>query len=573
MTAVDTRPSEVPPRVRRSALPAARLLTVLALGALVLPPLGVLATGAFSSAAPGEAGTGFDLGGFVAVFSDPRTGRIVGATLIIALGVALLSAVAGFLLGWLVTRTDLPFRRAFSLGIVLPFFIPGSVSAVAWAGLANPTNGTITGLLRTVGIEIDVYSIAGIVLVEAAYGMPLVFIAVVTALENIDANLEEAGYTHGARPWRATTRITLPLVLPSLLGMTGLLFLRMLAAFEVPYILGTPARIEVFSSAIYTAIYQTAPARYDIASAMSVLLIATTLLLLVLFRRQLRSGTTSRATVRGKGFAARLTPLGPLRPLWALLVGLYIAVAAVLPLGYLLLGALSGTGRPDGPSTWSLSTVTHVLSTGPALDGLVTTLELSLLVGVVTAALAMAAVYIARRSGRAVATLLDGLVAAPIAIPGAVLGLALLWTWLPIQYPVDLYGSVTLLVLGYTLVALPVAGRLLAGTDSQVHPELEEAALVHGSGLGRTFLRVYLPVMASGAVAAFFLSSMYVPKEAAVAAMLVTSDTATLPALILAYWRSGDSPAVMVMSLLLVACVLVLWAVQAVLRRIVRPTR
>jgi iron(III) transport system permease protein len=248
----------------------------------------------------------------------------------------------------------------------------------------------------------------------------------------------------------------------------------------------------------------------------------------------------------------------------------YVLVAAVTPLISITLGALSGTGRPNDLTRLSLDPILRVLSSSPAGDAFVTTLQLSLLVGVVTGALALVTTYVARRSSRTFDSFVDTLMTVPVAVPGAVLGLALLWTWLPITYPVDLYGSTTLLVIGYALVALPVAGRLLSASDAQIHPELEEAALVHGAGLFRTFTHVYLPVMASGAVAAFFLSALYVPKEAAVAAMLVTADTTTLPALILAYWRSGDASAVMVMSLLLVLCIVVLWLIQIILRRLIQ---
>src|SRR5690606_38340070 len=135
--------------------------------------------------------------------------------------------------------------RSLMLGISAPFFIPAAITATSWASHANPSNGILSEVVAHLGIGLNIYSLKGIIFVHVVYVLPLVYLVAVATFSNIDSSLEEAGLIHGGTQRTDVLRISTPLVSIAVIGMAALVFLRVIASFEIPYILGTPSNIEV----------------------------------------------------------------------------------------------------------------------------------------------------------------------------------------------------------------------------------------------------------------------------------------------------------------------------------------
>ena len=238
---------------------------VLAFGAgiaiyLILVPLGMLLFAAFRGPPdflPFEPGAKWTLENFRAVYSEGALySRILPDTLIFVVGTVTLTFIVAFALAWLIERTDLPGREIWFAIILFPLLVPIPVLAIAWIFLMGPNAGWLNLALRwATGIEgpgpINIFSMPGLILCQSLASVSYVFILLTAALRTMNPALEEASGASGAAPLTTFRRITLPVLLPGLLAPLILITLITAEQFELPLMIGLPARIIVFSYRIF----------------------------------------------------------------------------------------------------------------------------------------------------------------------------------------------------------------------------------------------------------------------------------------------------------------------------------
>ena len=186
--------------------------------------------------------------------------------------------IIGALLAWLVTRTDLPWKKPIRALVMASFVTPPFLGAFAWTLLAGPNAGSLNKLYRAVtGSEealFNIFTMPGLIFVMALYSFPFVFSMIANVCELISSDLEDAAEILGANKWRTAWTVTLPLALPALIGGFILAFLQSLSLFGAPAILGLPAGLHTITTQIWTLFQY--PPRLDMAAAFSVpLLLAT----------------------------------------------------------------------------------------------------------------------------------------------------------------------------------------------------------------------------------------------------------------------------------------------------------
>lgn len=155
-------------------------------------------------------------------------------SLYVSLAVTLLAVLIGVGMAWLVTRTDLPFRRVVRGLIFFTFIIPPYIGVIGWIQLFGRAGYVNVALMRAFDLPappIELYSLEGIIAVMAIYLYPLIFWATANALERTDPTLEDAAASSGGTRWRVLTTITLPLALPSILSAAILVFIHMISCF------------------------------------------------------------------------------------------------------------------------------------------------------------------------------------------------------------------------------------------------------------------------------------------------------------------------------------------------------
>ena len=249
---------------RRSQLGLAGSIVVVGAAAaaiyLVMAPLLALLATAFrgpSDLLPFEPGAHWTFDNLIDVYvNTPLLSSVLPNTAIFVAGSVTVTFLTAFTLAWLVERTDLPWRTALFTAILFPLLVPGVVMAFAWTLLFAPNAGWINVMLRGVlGLgspgPINIFSMPGLILCQGIASVPFVFLLLGAAMRTMNPALEEASSASGARPLTTFLRVTLPVLRPGVLAPLILATLVALEQFEMPLIIGFPARINVFSTRIY----------------------------------------------------------------------------------------------------------------------------------------------------------------------------------------------------------------------------------------------------------------------------------------------------------------------------------
>jgi sulfate transport system permease protein len=233
---------------------------------------------------------------FVAATTSARVLASYRLTFFAALVGALVNAVFGFLVAWVLVRYTFPFKRIVDAAVDLPFALPTAVAGIALAAV-YASNGWIGGLLAPFGIRIA-YTPLGVFVALTFIGLPFVVRTVQPVLEDFEREQEEAAACLGASRWRVFARVVLPAVTPALLTGFALAFARALGEYgSVIFIAGNvPMKSEITSLVIVTKLEQ-----YDYAGATAVavvMLVASFAILLLVNTLQWRLQRRTRRNLR-----------------------------------------------------------------------------------------------------------------------------------------------------------------------------------------------------------------------------------------------------------------------------------
>ncbi|MGE0425792.1 MAG: ABC transporter permease [Reyranellaceae bacterium] len=544
---------------RRFDLSAPVLVAFVAiLCVLIVLPIAWLMIFAF-----GDREGGFTFGNFIKLFSDPTFAEPLVTTLIIATSVGALCCLVAAPLGWLVARTDMPLRRTVRVLVMASLVTPPFVGAIAWEMLAAPNSGLLNQLYRIVTgapsdeALLDIYSLSGLIFVIACYTFPYVFILVANALDRMPGELEDASSMLGGGRWTTAWRITVPLALPTLVAGALVAFLQALNLFGSPAILAIPAGFHTLTTRIWS-LFQFPP-KPELAAAAALPLLLLTILLLR--TQSWILGRRGYSVVGGKYGAPRLVRLGALR--WpALAFGL---IVLMMPVGLPYLALFNTAFSRIASRLITLETITlhnieftfvQLSSTMPALKN---TLLLAVLAATLCALLALVIAYIVARQATRGHRALGFLATAPLAIPGIVLGVGLFLSYT--RPPLQLYGTLWILLLAYITIELPAAYQQLRSAFHAVHPELEEASRILGATRLRALADITAPLLRSGVIATWCIVFVAVIRELSAAVILFTSETKVVSVLIFDLKESGDVGAIAVLSLAMILITTVVIAI------------
>jgi len=493
-------------------------------------------------------------------------------SLITSLGMAAGGVVIGALLAWLVVRTDLPFRGLVATLATVPYTLPSWTITFAWLALfknerVGGTKGLWMFLTGTGPPDWLAYGAVPIIITLTLHYFPYTFLLVSAALTSIDAGLEEAGDILGANRLRILRRITFPLVTPALLSAFILTFSRGLGIFSVPYFLGLPVRYFTLSTMIYTSI--------DGGREADGYALATVLILIsaiVIYVNQRMLGTRrSFVTIAGKGWRARVTPLGKAR--WFALgaVALLLFVAVVIPLGLLAWQSLMlmrgdyslenltlhywiGEGIPQF-AEGEAGILRNSLILGAAWNSIALSVSVALLTGLAGIFIGYA---IVKGRGTRLAQWVDQVTFLPYLVPAIAFGAIYLAMFLKPVGPLPaLYGTFFLVVLTCVVKNLPFSARAGVASMLQVAGELEEAAAVAGASWWRRFRKIIFPLTLSGALSGFLLTFISTMRELSLIILLITPATRTLTTMTFRYAEQGYDQFADAIILLLVALILI----------------
>lgn len=556
-----SRDAESRPVMARVPLVKAAVLgaVILLLALLVVQPFGWVLFNSLHDDATGA----WTLNNYARVVQSAELIEPLVNSLILAAATALIAVGIGVPLAWLVSRTDLPFRRTIRVLTLTAFVTPSFIGATGWILLAAPNSGWLNTAWRWLagdgaGAPLNIYSMAGAIFVCGIYTVPYSFTMVSSALDEMAVELEDAATTLGCGVLRTMVSITIPLAAPAVIASFILSFIQGLTLFGVPAFLLTPTGIPVVTTKL-AEFYQLFPPEIYLAAAYCMPLLLVTGALFWMRRRYL--GRKQYVTISGKTRAGRQIRLGGWR--WpALFLALLMPLASVfLPYAALLLVSLTRAWG-QGLSWENLSLYWYwwaIFGNSETHTAIVNSLVYSTLGATLCVALGTLVAYIVERRLMVGASLLGAVATVPIVIPGIVLSVGFFAAYT--RAPLNLYGTPLLLIAAFAATFLPIAyshgGSILKG----IGPELERAARSLGAGEARTFLSITLPLMGGGLVSGWFLVFIPIIRELSVAVFLITPKTNVMTTLIYNAKDGGNYEAVCAMSVLLLLITLFLVAV------------
>lgn len=530
------------------------ILLVATLGVLVVLPILMVFQTAFIVGLPDSmfGATGFTLENFTRVF-DARVGTAALNSVIVALGGTAFATVLGCSLAWLAARTDIPGKPFIHLAAILPLFISVLVAAVTWSLLGAGNAGYLNIMLADLGIpfRFEMRSLLGFIFVEGLYHVPYPFLFTYAALTMVTSDMEDAAAVHGANPIQATRRIVFPLVKPAILGSIILNIVIMFENVSIPLILGSPIGLETLSIRIY---FMMTSSPFDPNGASAVALIMAAVICVLLYAQRWVLGQKDYQTVTGKGINQRPVSLGVWRYAAFGLVAIYFFVAIVLPVLALLLGSLRAnmyipnTAAFFDVSQMSFNRLVNVATNSQVHLGFRNSLLVSTSVAIIGTLLCFASAYVVNRTRLPGRQALEYIAMIPLAVPSLLLAMGTLWLW--VGSPLPVYGTILIIIIAFIPRFMPQGYRAIASSITQIHNDLEEAALVCGATRMQTIKRIIVPLVRGGLFATAFLLFVLGLREVGAALFLSTAFTRVLAIMLLESYESGMWDFVASLSLL-----------------------
>jgi iron(III) transport system permease protein len=489
---------------------------------------------------------------YVQLFHSGSFFQTWGSTLLVAAGAGVIGTVGAFVLGWIVERTDVPFRRALAGLIVLPFLAPIVVNAFGWAALGAPQVGWIARVFHAVGlnVNVDFYNVWGIMAVLGLGLLPMAYFVIRAPLASMGRDEEEAARVGGAGTFRILRSVSLPLVAPSIGTAFVLVFSTAAANFSVAGVLGLPQHVNLVTTEIYFDVNYSPPA-YGYAGVYSMTLLVMLAIILIIQQRIERRAKVS--SEMASGLPPEPIAVGRWRwPLAALPV-LYIIVAFVLPVGAVISASLLPYWGAS-LSHMTLSVYRNAFTSGDLWTALWDTVILSAVGATITVVLGGLIAYLTSRFRLPGRRTMDAVASSPLGLPGIVLGLG----YLLIYVNTPLYGSLDVILLVLIARFLPFSFRSVSAASTGLHASLEEAGKISGAGPIRVFTRIAFPLLRPSFLASWAICFLLFEREVD-AIILLVSGSPLMATELYNMWSDGDIPtaAVYAVVLMVVAAVIV----------------
>lgn len=482
---------------------------------LLVFPLFTLLKAGFSNPTSG----GLSLAYFTKFFSTNYYYDALFNSVKVTVSVTLLAVILATPLAYLMTTIKIKGKVYLQILILVSSMAPPFIGAYSWILLLG-RNGAVTKFMANIfGVQTpDIYGFVGIVLVLTLQLVPLVYMYLMGALKSIDNSIIEAAESMGCTGLRKMWKIIFPLILPTLLAGALLVFMRALADFGTPMLIGEGYR--TIPVLIFNEFISEMGGDDGFAAAISIIVIifAITIFLIQKYITNRKSFSMSALhPIEAKKVSG-----------WKnVLAHLYIygfIVAAIAPQLTVIYTAFQKTSGRIFVKGYSLDS--FKIAFERAGDAITNTFTLALTALFFVILIAVLIAYVTVRRRNALTNSLDIVSMIPYIVPGSVMGIALLLTFN--KPPLLLSGTAFILIVSFVIRRLPYTIRSSAAIVHQISPSIEEASTSLGASNLKTFFKITFPMMLPGVISGAILSWVTIITELSTTIILYTSGTRTM---------------------------------------------
>ncbi len=461
----------------------------------------------------------FSLKYFAEFFSKKYYYGTLFNSLKVTIAVTVASVIIATPLAYIMTTFKMKGKIYLQILILISMMAPPFIGAYSWILLLG-RNGAITNFMNDFfGVSTpDIYGFNGILLVLTLQLTPLIYMFLMGALQNIDNSLLEAAESMGYTGVRKIVKVVMPLLTPTILAGSLMVFMRALADFGTPMLIGEGYM--TLPVMIFNEFISEMGGNDGFAAAISVIVIILALSIFLLQKY---------ISNRKSYYMSALNPIEEKqhRGIKNILAHLYVygfLSLAILPQLYVIYTAFLKTSGRIFVSGYSLDSFRVAFDRGG--KALLNTFTFGAVAIVIVVTIAILVGYITVRRRNAVTNSLDTFTMVPYIVPGSVLGIALLLAFN--SKPLLLSGTATILIIAFVIRRLPYTIRSSAAIVYQISPSVEEAAASLGASNMKTFFRITLPIMLPGVLSGAILSWVTIISELSTSILLYTARTQTM---------------------------------------------
>lgn len=460
-------------------------------------------------------------------------------TVLLAVGTCAMAIVYGGVFAFLVTRTNMAWRKYLSSIFIFPYIMPQWTLAVVWQHLfnSNAVTGTSNGLLAaTLGITMPKWWCQGMfpsIMVLGLHYAPFAYILIGGIFRNMDANLEEAATILDTPKWRTMCRITLPMVKPAILSTILLVFGSSMGSYPVPHYLGltTLATKYVSMNSKYTGE----------ASILAIIMMVFGVAIMLLNQLSLTS-RKNYTTVTGKSGQISKINLGKFGKYVIALILVFLtfftSIFPIISFAFETFLPNPGdysflyTGNPENLTTkWWITSenvtengmygqkgILHNPTIWRAFKG---TMLVSICCALIAGSIGTLIGYAVSKQRRSKwANYVNSVAFLPYLMPSIAVGAAF-FILFSNQY-LNLFNTYTLLIIAGTVKYIPFASRSALNSMLQLSGEIEEAAIIQNIPWIKRMTRIIIPIQKSSIISGYMLPFMTCLRELSLFMLLCT---------------------------------------------------
>jgi iron(III) transport system permease protein len=472
-----------------------------------------------------------------------RTFTLLRNTLTLTAAVTVSAVAISLPIAWLTARTDIPWRRFWTVVTPLPLVVPSYVGAYAVIAFLGP-RGMLQGWLeRFAGVERlpEVYGFFGAWLTLTLFAYPYVLLALRAAVSGLDPALEEASRSMGLGAIATFWHVTFPQLRPAIAAGSLLIALYVVSDFGAVSLM----QYDSFTRGIYNQ-YRGAFDR-SVAAGLALILVAIAAFILIL-ESWMRGRARYHRSTGGTTGPGRAFQLGAWKYAAVTYCAAIMLVALVMPIGVISYWLMRGlqAGEPLR-LVWGAAWNSGMVALIAALAALFAAVPI---------------VILSVRFPSRLARLFERLSYTGYALPGIVVALSLVF--FGANYLSPLYQTLAMLVIAYIILFMPQAVGTMRAALLQVNPHIEEAAKSLGHDMPRVWLRVTGPLVRSGIISGGLLVFLTVMKELPATLLLhpIGFDTLAMriwTATAEGFWARAAAPSLLLIAVAAIPMILLAW--------------
>ncbi len=472
---------------------------------------------------------------FISSFKDPETGawtldnflrffsrkyyyQALINSFSVTICVTILAIIIGTPMAYFMSVYKIKGKTFLEILIIISMMSPAFIGAYSWILLLG-RSGVVTKFFAGFGISTPtIYGFGGILLVFTLKLYPFIFMYVSGALSKIDVSLMEAAESLGCSPFKKVVTIAMPLITPTILAGSLLVFMNALADFGTPMLIGEGYR--TMPTMIYSEFVSEVGGNANFSASMASIMVFITAMMFI----------AQKYFVNKKSFT--MSSMNPIKPkeikgVMSVLVHVFIyfiVFLSIIPQLTVIYTSFLKTNRAIFVKGFSLNSYISIFSS------LGTSIKNTYLYGIITifiiVILGMFIAYISIRRKNILTSIIDTITMFPYIIPGSVLGITLLLAFN--KPPIILSGTSMIIIMSLVIRRMPYTLRSSSAILYQISTSMEEASISLGASQVKTFFKITAMMMLPGVISGAILSWITVINELSSSVILYTGKSRTM---------------------------------------------